>query len=263
MTGVVVQTGIFFLLHAVMAANEQDKLFNASGKLYAPNVVPVVLSDHYNIVCREYRLSILYSEPSTELVWLGSWYASYAGLNETDTVKITCSGLFSDVLYRPFQCAHTSLEPYTTKIPPANAIRRFRDLAVEEFTKTWTNTPFILTDPVKQWPVYRNWSESDLIETYADTVFRAESVDWPLTTYLAYMNNNSDESPLYLFDRAFVEKMDLNVGNNGDYWIPECFGEDLFTVLDEQRPDSRWLIIGPTRSGSTFHKDPNATRYVN
>ena len=82
--------------------------------------------------------------------------------------------------------------------------------------------------------------------------------------YVEYMNDTVDESPLYLFDRSFVEKMDIKVGgkNTGQYWIPECFGEDLFAVLGSQRPDSRWLIIGPERSGSTFHKDPNATRSV-
>ena len=99
-----------------------------------------------------------------------------------------------------------------------------------------------------------------MLENYKDIVFRAEAVNWPLQTYVNYMNNNSDESPLYLFDRAFAEKMSLKVGRGGDYWPPECFGEDLFAVLGEQRPDSRWLIIGPERSGSTFHKDPNATR---
>ena len=78
------------------------------------------------------------------------------------------------------------------------------------------------------------------------------------------MNNTVDESPLYLFDRSFVDKMDIKIGeeHGGEYWIPECFGEDLFAVLGSQRPDSRWLIVGPKRSGSTFHKDPNATRYV-
>jgi len=80
-----------------------------------------------------------------------------------------------------------------------------------------------------------------------------------LSNYVKYMNNNQDESPLYLFDRAFIQKMELEVGKEGAYEPPECFQEDLFVLLGEHRPDHRWLIIGPERSGSTFHKDPNAT----
>ena len=41
--------------------------------------------------------------------------------------------------------------------------------------------------------------------------------------------------------------------------VPACFAEDLLAVLGPERPDHRWLIWGPARSGSTFHKDPNAT----
>ena len=101
-----------------------------------------------------------------------------------------------------------------------------------------------------------------MLQKYGDVKFRAEAVDWPLKIYVDYMNNNQDESPLYLFDRSFVEKMNLDVRKGGQYWPPETFGKDLFAVLGDQRPDSRWLIVGPERSGSTFHKDPNATRYV-
>ena len=101
------------------------------------------------------------------------------------------------------------------------------------------------------------------MEKYGDVRFRAESVDWPLKTYVEYMNNNHDESPLYLFDRAFAEKMSLTIASTpeveADYWPPACFGTDVFSVLRVQRPDHRWLIVGPERSGSTFHKDPNAT----
>lgn len=76
------------------------------------------------------------------------------------------------------------------------------------------------------------------------------------------MRNNTDESPLYLFDRDFVSKMNLTTNRDEpapSYWIPECFGEDLFAVLGDKRPDDKWLIVGPARSGSTYHKDPNAT----
>jgi hypothetical protein len=74
------------------------------------------------------------------------------------------------------------------------------------------------------------------------------------------MEDNSDESPLYLFDRSFVSKMNLfTEGEQAAFTPPTCFGDDYFAVLGAQRPDHQWLIIGPWRSGSTFHKDPNAT----
>jgi Cupin-like domain len=152
--------------------------------------------------------------------------------------------------------------PYTSNIPYKNAIPCLEDISLEDFQSKWCDKPFILTKPVRQWPVYRTWDTAKLVEDFSDICFRAEAVDWPLRTYVEYINNNFDESPLYLFDRGFVEKMSLSIGRNSplaSYWIPDCFGEDLFAALGSQRPDSRWLIIGPARSGSTFHKDPNAT----
>jgi len=129
-----------------------------------------------------------------------------------------------------------------------------------EFSEDWTDKPFILTAPIRSWPAYQDWSIDTMLEQYRDVTFRAEAVDWPLRSYVDYMNDTTDESPLYLFDRSFVEKMGLEVGMNGQYWPPKCFGADHFSVLGNQRPDCRWLIVGPERSGSTFHKDPNATR---
>jgi hypothetical protein len=176
--------------------------------------------------------------------------------------KIRCENVFSDVLYRPFLCTYTPLSPYTTNIPRANAIPRLEDLSPTEFSENWSDKPFILTRPVREWPVYKSWDTDALLEQFGNVKFRAEAVDWSLNTYIQYMNNSSDESPLYLFDRGFVDKMGLSVGKHQQspsYWIPECFGEDLFAVLGDKRPDDKWLIIGPARSGSTYHKDPNAT----
>ena len=152
-----------------------------------------------------------------------------------------------------------------TNIPARNQIKRLADLSPEEFRAEWTRTPFILTEPVREWPAYKIWSVESLVERYGETVFRAEAVDWTFRTYVDYMRNNSDEKPLYLFDRDFVSKMGIIDGNDQQqsslaaYWPPACFGEDLFSVLGHDRPDRRWLIIGPARSGSVFHKDPNAT----
>lgn len=153
---------------------------------------------------------------------------------------------------------------YVTKIPARNQITRLPDLSPQEFQANWSDRPFIVTEPAKAWPVYKDWSIGTLLARYGETKFRAEAVDWSLRTYGDYMANNSDESPLYLFDHSFVSKMGLKVGPpsqipDAAYWPPPCFGEDFFSVLGDDRPDRQWLIIGPERSGSKFHKDPNAT----
>ncbi|GIZ43963.1 hypothetical protein CKM354_000717200 [Cercospora kikuchii] len=195
--------------------------------------------------------------------WRGTWRSTFLSQDASREPKVDCSHLFSDVLHRPFFCANVPLHPYAENIPKQNEISRLSDLSHEEFAEKWYDRPFILTWPVKQWPVYKTWSTDRLVEKYADVPFRAEAVDWPLKTYVEYMNDSRDESPLYLFDRAFAENMQIKITSEpspaADYWEPACFGPDLFHLLGEQRPDHRWLIVGPDRSGSTFHKDPNAT----
>lgn len=219
-----------------------------------------------------------HSRPPTSFAWRGSWRSTYLSLppSITSLAPVDCTGLYSDALYRPFQCAHTPLAPFTTSIPTANQIPRLADLSAQSFTDDgWADKPFILTEPVKKWRAYSSWSTASLLQQYKHTKFRAEAVDWPLETYIDYMRDCAhDESPLYLFDCAFVEKMGLRVPEDDDdaaassassaadtydYNPPPTFHPDLFTQLRAQRPHHRWLILGPARSGSTFHKDPNAT----
>jgi hypothetical protein len=113
----------------------------------------------------------------------------------------------------------------------------------EEFAETWSETPFILKNYIQKWPVSRTWTIDYIQQAYPNVEFRAEAVDWPFSAYNRYMADNDDESPLYLFDRRFAEKMGVAVGTSPDasYWAPECFGEDLFQVLGEERPAHRWL----------------------
>lgn len=194
--------------------------------------------------------------------WLGTWRRTFFQVPEEKESRISCPNVFSDVLYRPFHCAYANLNSYAARIPRENEINRLENLTLKEYTEKWSDKPFILTSPVKEWPIYSKWSTETLLNDYASIKFRAEAVDWPLSTYLSYTKNSRDESPLYLFDCGFVEKMGLRTGRDVEgaaYWPPDCFGEDLFSVLGDQRPDSKWLIIGPARGGSTFHKDPNAT----
>ncbi|XHG09515.1 hypothetical protein AWENTII_012571 [Aspergillus wentii] len=202
--------------------------------------------------------------PPPSFSWRGTWRSTFLNLPPSQVSILDCSNLFSDALHRPFYCAHISLTPYVSNIPTRNKIARLPNLTPEEFQENWTDKPFVLTEPVKEWPAYKDWSVETLVSKYKDTVFRAEAVDWTLSTYVDYMKNNSDESPLYLFDRAFASKMGIKIGQpeqepEASYWPPPCLGEDFFSVLGDDRPDRQWLIIGPERSGSTFHKDPNAT----
>ncbi|CAG8845141.1 12830_t:CDS:2, partial [Racocetra persica] len=54
------------------------------------------------------------------------------------------------------------------------------------------------------------------------------------------------------YDKCLILVESINI-------VPEYFCQDFFNILGQDRPDFRWIIIGPARSGSTFHKDPNST----
>lgn len=158
-------------------------------------------------------------------------------------------------------CSHISLYKFASSIPNSNQISRLGDLGYEEFAEKWSDVPFVVTEPIRSWPIFRQWTLEKLLQKYDDVPFRAEAVDWTFATYHKYMTNTEDESPVYLFDRRFAEKMKIKIGREegAAYWRPAVFGPDLFEVLGLERPAHRWLICGPKGSGSTFHKDPNAT----
>ena len=111
------------------------------------------------------------------------------------------------------------------------------------------------------------WDEGALADQIGDRVFHAGGVNFKLREYLTYAKSNCDDQPLYLFDPTFGTSAPELLK---EYEPPEFFRDDLFGLLEDvsslrvaglsqQRPDYRWLIIGPPRSGSSFHKDPNCT----
>ena len=246
-----------FLFHNSTSGVTQDRTFE-----------PPVQSVSIILGGRKWASLIFFlcRSPQQSNIWRGSWFHTVLKFPpKQPKLIIRCDDLFSDVLHRPFLCLRTPLSPFFRNIPPQNEIPRLDDLSAVQFASAWVSKPFILANTINKWPMHQTWSWRSFQEKFKDVNFVAEAVDWALDTYLDYAGNNSDESPLYLFDHSFVEKMGLRIGEQsgeGDYWIPECFGEDFFALFGDQRPDHRWLIIGPERSGSTFHKDPNATRYV-
>ncbi|SGY23679.1 BQ5605_C019g08967 [Microbotryum silenes-dioicae] len=235
--------------------------------------------------------------------WRGSWRASYVrtfllppsessdGDEPLPTSLITTPSHHSDVLFQPCLCA--AFDPcrffrsnnFVSNIPRISG----KNLLPSDLPQE----PCILTDLMTTWSAIdptstHQWTLPRLASRFPNTLFRAEATLTTLPSYETYHDRcELDESPLYLFDSEYVNKTQSldaegkNLGLGGDYEVPLCFGEDLFGVMEGERPDYRWLIVGPTRSGSvsgsraqgsdslrltfsclfpkTWHQDPNGT----
>ena len=91
----------------------------------------------------------------------------------------------------------------------------------------------------------------------ASTCLSARSL--PLLCLSVARYENSDDSPLYIFDSSFDED---SVGKSmlRSFEVPFYFRDDLFSLVGEaRRPPYRWFLVGPERSGSSLHLDPLAT----
>ncbi|CAI2188621.1 6410_t:CDS:2 [Funneliformis geosporum] len=193
--------------------------------------------------------------------WQGSWRKTFLKRSCSEynldiflKPAIHLTDFYSDTLFQPFLCSSTGMNSYLG----VENIDRRSNLELNEFIRKYAipNKPVIITDVVTKWPAFEKWNMEYLVEKYGDVTFRAEAIDIKLRNYAKYCKNTMDESPLYLFDKEFSDKCD---GIIDDFSLPEYFEEDFFNIFGVNRPDYRWLIIGPARSGSTFHKDPNST----
>jgi len=210
----------------------------------------------YAFSCHEdlWKSLFLFTHESGQIHWRGTWRRTVLNLDKSHEARISCENVISESLAQPYLNATIDLSRYE-KV--RDSIPRFKAMRGDEFADEWYAKPFILTDVVERWPAFKKWSIEYLLEQFpsSEATFQIESVEWSLPTYVEYMSSNRDESPLYLFDKDFATKATANgIALEEDYWIPETFKEDLFTLLGDVRPDHRWLIVGPKRSGSTFHK---------
>ncbi|XP_059460654.1 lysine-specific demethylase JMJ21 isoform X2 [Corylus avellana] len=120
----------------------------------------------------------------------------------------------------------------------------------------------LLTGLTDTWPARHTWMLDQLLLNYGDTAFRisqrsSQKILMKFKDYVSYMKLQHDEDPLYIFDDKFGE---VAPGLLKDYNVPHLFQEDFFDVLErDQRPPFRWLIIGPERSGASWHVDPALT----
>ncbi|KAJ7561350.1 hypothetical protein O6H91_03G025100 [Diphasiastrum complanatum] len=171
-----------------------------------------------------------------------------------------CAGFNSLFLYRRWYRCHMHLESF---ILDNGQIDRREGMMTEEFKATYDGRkPVLLTDQTEGWLSRHSWNLEELVEKYGDVLFKVsqphgKGISMSLKNYAAYMIMQHDEEPLYIFDSKFGEAAP---GLLQDYIVPSLFNEDLLAVLDKsKRPPYRWLVLGPPRSGASWHVDPGLT----
>nr|XP_023878641.1 F-box protein At5g06550 [Quercus suber] len=192
----------------------------------------------------------------------GSWKSTYvaACYPSFDVSSVDVSGLrvrdfYSDYLFQSWLCANLEMKPEW--LQRDNIIRR-KGISVEDFVLNFEepNKPVLLEGCLDNWVALQNWDRDYLLQLCGDVQFAVGPVDMKLQEYFRYADQVKEERPLYLFDPKFAEKVP-KLGS--EYEVPVYFREDLFGVLGNERPDYRWIIMGPAGSGSSFHIDPNST----
>jgi hypothetical protein len=96
------------------------------------------------------------------------------------------------------------------------------------------------------------------VERFADIACRvthnldvSSTIRMTLRDYAAYVDQQHDETPLYIFDPRFGELMPALLT---EYHVPPVFAQDFWACLSathpphpQKRPDFRWLVVGPAR----------------
>ncbi|TYH18046.1 hypothetical protein ES288_A05G238900v1 [Gossypium darwinii] len=166
-------------------------------------------------------------------------------------------GFSSPFLYRRLYRCHTTLDGFS--FDDGN-VERKNDISAEQFHREYDGIkPVLLNGLADTWPARKTWTIDHLVPKYGDTTFKISSslkVSMTFKDYVSYMKQQHDEDPLYIFDDKFGESAP---GLLKDYTVPQIFQEDFFDVLDKNRPSFRWLVIGPARSGASWHVDPGLT----
>ena len=191
---------------------------------------------------------------------------------------IQMKNVYSDTFFRSWLCRNFTIQESWLSVNNI-CTEDSKSLTVDKFLEyEEKNIPLLIKGATKDWPALQKWNRAYLIKQSQGVQFRATSGAAPLPAqftiedYAKYCDDVSEEAPLYLFDRTFADKCPELLLDYIDGLKQSCpffddqakHGHDLFSLLGkEKRPDHRWIIIGPKRSFSNFHIDPNATHAWN
>ncbi|KAG2282053.1 hypothetical protein Bca52824_053273 [Brassica carinata] len=169
-------------------------------------------------------------------------------------------------LYKRFYRCNTSLDGFA--FDDGNVERR-REISLDEFSKDYdAKKPVLLSGLADSWPASKTWTIDQLSEKYGEVPFRISQrspnkISMKFKDYISYMKLQRDEDPLYVFDdrvnlyKAFFTSV---VRVAGVKIFLKGFNISCKMILDkENRPRYRWLIVGPERSGASWHVDPALT----
>ncbi|XP_008804772.2 F-box protein At1g78280 [Phoenix dactylifera] len=201
------------------------------------------------------------------LEYKGSWKKTtlhrqniYPKNEETCRKPLQFDGFYSFFLYRRWYRCFTTLNSFSLD---SRDLERKKDLTLDEFHSEYDGKkPVLLTEMAETWPARTKWTIDQLLLNYGDVTLgisqrSSKKITMKFKDYVSYMKLQHDEDPLYVFDDKFGEAAPALLE---DYNVPHLFQEDFFDVLDhDQRPSFRWLIIGPERSGASWHVDPALT----
>jgi hypothetical protein len=195
-----------------------------------------------------------------------TWKATYLKTKYGDKVQhgapMRVQGVYSDLLFQSFYCAAAPIEEAWLAVENIER-RSAKTLSLADFKRDFEgpNVPVIITDAIDDWAAMDKWTDEYLAAECKSKTFYAGGFQFSMDKYFNYARTLLDDQPLFVFDKEFATKVPQLAK---DYTVPEYFQEDFFALLgEEKRPDYRWLIIGPKKSGSGFHIDPNATNAWN
>eukprot|EP00834_Sanchytrium_tribonematis_P001703 NODE_44_length_33449_cov_1.575742.p3 type:complete len:417 gc:universal NODE_44_length_33449_cov_1.575742:11224-12474(+) len=181
-------------------------------------------------------------------IYKSSWRNSYTNGNIKSNLNCT---VYNDLIFDIYRYSNADLPFANCDVPV------IEDPSLEEFLHfERQQIPCLVKGGCNKWLALKLWTWENFSSLCGDTLFQAEQLDIKMSDFLLYaLGSPKDEAPIYLFDKHFI----ANVPELSQHFeVPEYFIDDLFQHLPE-RPDFRWIIVGPERSGSTFHKDPNMT----
>eukprot|EP00850_Spirogloea_muscicola_P016123 SM000128S26256 [mRNA] locus=s128:406426:412790:- [translate_table: standard] len=185
-------------------------------------------------------------------------------------------GFTSLFLYRRWYRCHVALAGFALD---DGAIERRAGIEAAAFAREFDGIkPVILTDVAATWPAMRRWSSLGALAAAAPvgaafkvSQSQGKKVTMELKDYLAYMAQQRDEEPLYIFDEksgpalsgtapAAAQFGEMAPALLDDYRVPPQVMEDYLSLLGpDKRPSYRWLVAGPARSGASWHVDPALT----